>query len=129
MVTDQTPAEFEMAKASYATRRFVNANDWSLDAGRRRAPAATGRRSPRACGPRRARYQILPNGLANLGSSGATNVYDEHVGVTALAINEALATDFDGLLRIAPAVPPGWNAEGTSSCSTARRSTCRSRTA
>ena len=95
-VTDQTPAEFELAKASYATRRFVNANDWSLDA----VDAARLHNGPEVAARLRATtssYQILPNGLANLGSSGATNVYDEHSGVTALAINEALATDFDGL--------------------------------
>ena len=33
--------------------------------------------------------------------------------MTALAINESLATDYDGLLRIAPAMPGGWDAEGT----------------
>ena len=111
-VTDQTPAEFEMAKRSYATRRFVNANDWSLDA----IDAARLHNGPEVAARLRAttsQYQVFANGLANLGPTGATNVYDEHSGVTATAINEALATDFDGILRIAPAVPPGWNAEGT----------------
>ncbi|RKQ93334.1 concanavalin A-like lectin/glucanase superfamily protein [Solirubrobacter pauli] len=111
-VTDQTPAEFELAKASYATRRFVNANDWSLDA----VDAARLHNGPEVAARLRATtssYQIFSNGLANLGPTGATNTYDEHAGVTALAINEALATDFDGIVRIAPAVPPGWTAEGT----------------
>jgi hypothetical protein len=112
LVTDQTPAEFDLAKVTYANRRFVNANDWSYDpvdaarlgngvelAARLRATTSS--------------YQLYANGLANLGGGNLTNTYDEHVGVTALAINEALATDFDGLLRIAPAIPPGWNAEGT----------------
>ena len=112
VVTDQTPAEFELAKVSYANRRFVNANDWSLDpidAARLHNGAEVAARLRATTSS----YQVFANGLANLGPTGATNVYDEHSGVTATAINEALATDFDGLLRIAPAVPPGWNAEGT----------------
>ena len=112
LVTDQTPAEFELAKQSYATRRFVNANDWSLDP----VDAArlhNGARSRRACGPRRAATRSSRTASRTSARPAPTNTYDEHVGVTALAINEALATDFDGMLRIAPAVPPGWNAEGT----------------
>ena len=129
-VTDQTPAEFEMAKASYATRRFVNANDWSLDAGRRRAPAQRpgGRRAP--AGHDELAYQIFANGLANLGPSGATNVYDEHVRRHRAGDQRGAG---DGLRR-----PPAHRARrcrraGTprarSSCSTARRCTCRCRTA
>lgn len=113
VVTDQTPEEFELAKASYATRRFVNANDWSLDP----VDAARLHNGPEVAERLRATtnaYQLYSNGLAHIGTSGQlSKPYDEHSGVTALAINEALATDFDGILRIAPAVPPGWNAEGT----------------
>ena len=113
VVTDQTPAEFELAKASYATRRFVNANDWSLDP----VDAARLHNGAEVAARLRATtnsYQLYSNGLAHIGTSGQlSKPYDEHSGVTALAINEALATDFDGILRIAPAVPPGWNAEGT----------------
>ena len=59
-------------------------------------------------------FQRFSNGMADLGSGGTlTNTYDEQVGIVALTLNEALAQDFDGLVRIAPAVPPGWTAEGT----------------
>ena len=113
VVSDQTPAEFELAKASYATRRFVNANDWSLDP----VDAARLHNGAEVAARLRATtnsYQLYSNGLAHIGTSGQlSKPYDEHSGVTALAINEALATDFDGIVRIAPAVPPGWNAEGT----------------
>jgi alpha-L-fucosidase 2 len=39
--------------------------------------------------------------------------YIEQVGVVAAAIQEALVQDYDGLLRIAPAVPPGWDIDGS----------------
>ncbi|MGH9444823.1 MAG: hypothetical protein ACRD3O_03735, partial [Terriglobia bacterium] len=38
--------------------------------------------------------------------------YIEQVGVVALALQEALVQDYDGLLRIAPAVPAGWEVDG-----------------
>jgi hypothetical protein len=112
LVSDQTPAEFELSKTTYANRRFVNANDWTYD------PVQAARLDNGVEVAQRLRasvnsYQLYANGLSNLGAGNQTNVYDEQVGIVALALNEALAQDFDGLLRIAPAVPPGWNAEGT----------------
>jgi hypothetical protein len=35
------------------------------------------------------------------------------VGVLAAAINEAVATGFDGTIRLAPALPPNWSVSGT----------------
>ena len=56
-------------------------------------------------------YQKFVNGLANWG--GGSEFYIEQAGVTADALQEALVQDYDGLIRIAPAIPPGWNFEGT----------------
>jgi hypothetical protein len=39
--------------------------------------------------------------------------YVEQVGVVAAALQEALVQDYDGLIRIAPAVPLGWNFDGS----------------
>jgi hypothetical protein len=39
--------------------------------------------------------------------------YIEQSGVLTTALDEALATDYDGTLRIAPAWPAGWDVSGT----------------
>ena len=59
-------------------------------------------------------YQAYISGLANL-SSGTTGdePYIEQSSNVATALDEALATDYDGTLRIAPAWPSGWDAAGT----------------
>ena len=56
-------------------------------------------------------YQKFVNGLADWG--GGSEFYTEQAAVTADALQEALVQDYDGLIRIAPAIPPGWNFEGT----------------
>jgi hypothetical protein len=42
----------------------------------------------------------------------AGEFYVEQEGIVALALAEALVQDYDGLIRIAPAVPQEWNFEG-----------------
>jgi alpha-L-fucosidase 2 len=39
--------------------------------------------------------------------------YVEQSGVAAAALQEALVQDYDGLIRIAPATPPGWDFDGS----------------
>jgi alpha-L-fucosidase 2 len=57
-------------------------------------------------------YQVFPSGLASWG--GATKeFYIEQIGVVSDALSEALAQDYDGVIRIAPAVPPGWTMAGS----------------
>ena len=91
----------------------------------------TGRRSRRACGPRPARYQIIRQRAREPRlEHGATNAYDEHVRRHRAGDQRGAG---DGLRR-APADrargPARLERRGhRSSCSTARRSTCRSRTA
>jgi hypothetical protein len=111
LIGDTSPL-FNLAKATYPVRQFKNGNDWTydpVDAARLdmgSEVAATLKAATQS-------YQAFPNGLSAWQVSNLQEPYDEQAGVTALAINEALATDYDGLLRIAPAIPPGWNAEGT----------------
>jgi alpha-L-fucosidase 2 len=57
-------------------------------------------------------YQRFPNGLASWGG-GSGAFYVEQAAVTATALQEALVQDYDGVIRIAPAIPPGWNFAGT----------------
>jgi len=39
--------------------------------------------------------------------------YVEQTGVVADALEEALVQDYDGTIRIAPAIPPGWDFDGS----------------
>jgi alpha-L-fucosidase 2 len=57
-------------------------------------------------------YQGFANGLADwAGNKG--EFYMEQAAVTATALQESLVQDYDGLIRIAPATPPGWDFAGT----------------
>jgi alpha-L-fucosidase 2 len=56
------------------------------------------------------RYQTFPSGLASFMGS---EFYVEQIGVLADAIQAALVQDYDGLIRVAPAWPKDWNADGT----------------
>lgn len=57
-------------------------------------------------------YQGFVNGFANWGGDTG-EFYVEQSAVTATALQEALVQDYDGLIRIAPAIPPGWDFAGT----------------
>jgi hypothetical protein len=114
LIGDQGP-ETVVAQRTYAHRLFVNANDWSFDAvdaarlGLSDEVEASLTRSIQ-------NYQSFVNGLA-LWSGGTNNgtsdPYVEESGIVALAVNEAAVQDYDGLLRIAPALPKDWDAEGS----------------
>jgi hypothetical protein len=58
------------------------------------------------------RYQTYPSGLASF-STTTPEFYVEQIGVIADALQTALVQDYDDLLRIAPAWPKNWNAEGS----------------
>jgi hypothetical protein len=57
-------------------------------------------------------YQGYPNGLSNWGG-GSGEFYIEQSAIVALTLSEALVQDYDGVIRIAPAVPSGWTMAGT----------------
>ncbi|HWZ52398.1 MAG TPA: hypothetical protein VNW54_13135 [Granulicella sp.] len=56
------------------------------------------------------RYQSYPSGLASFAGS---EFYVEQAGVVADALQTALVQDYDGLVRITPAWPKDWDADGT----------------
>jgi alpha-L-fucosidase 2 len=56
------------------------------------------------------KYQSYPSGFADF---GGIPFYFEFDGVIADALQTALVQDYDGLLRIAPALPKDWDADGT----------------
>ncbi len=43
----------------------------------------------------------------------ATEFYVEQAGVVADALQECLVQDYGGVIRIAPAIPPGWDFDGS----------------
>jgi hypothetical protein len=103
-----------LAQRTYAHRMFVHSADWSFDA---LQAARLGLASEVATDLTTAtqNYQSFVNGLGLLSggtNSGTSEPYIEQAGVVAAAINEALAQDYDGLLRIAPAWPVGWDVAG-----------------
>lgn len=56
------------------------------------------------------KYQTYPSGLA---SFMGPEFYVEQIGVLTDAIQTAMVQDYDGLVRIAPAWPKDWDADGT----------------
>jgi hypothetical protein len=58
-------------------------------------------------------YQAYTNGLSAWQGTPQQNPYIEQSANVALALNESLVQDYDGLLRIAPALPAGWDADAT----------------
>jgi hypothetical protein len=114
LIGDRDP-DTALAQRTYAHRMFVNDSDWTFDA---LQAARLGLSSEVANDLTRAteQYQGFVNGLGLLSggkNDGSSEPYIEQAGVAAAAINEALVQDYDGLLRIAPAWPSGWDGRGT----------------
>ncbi|HEY2510266.1 MAG TPA: hypothetical protein VGI39_05400 [Polyangiaceae bacterium] len=104
-----------LARRTYQSRMFVNGADWSFDAVQA-ARLGLGDQVGPALTQSIQKYQSFANGLALLGggtNDGTSEPYVEQLGIVTLAVNEATAQDYDGLLRIAPALPKAWDAEGT----------------
>jgi hypothetical protein len=58
------------------------------------------------------KYQDSINGFANWDQQYG-EFYVELGGIVATSLQEALVQDYDGLIRIAPAIPPGWDFDGS----------------
>ncbi|WP_433890342.1 Ig-like domain-containing protein [Streptomyces sp. CA-111067] len=111
-VSDQDANLFSLEQRSYAHRPNKGGNDWSMDA----IDAA------RLQNPAEVRsnlisltegHQVYPNGFADLGNSLGYQPYIEQESGAATAVNEALAQDFDGIIRFAPAWPSDWDGAGS----------------
>jgi hypothetical protein len=102
-----------LADRTYNSRPNVNDADWSFDAvDAARLDMASQVQSDLTANTES--YQSYISGLANL-SSGTVGdePYIEQQSGVATALDEALATDYDGTLRFAPAWPSAWSASGT----------------
>jgi alpha-L-fucosidase 2 len=100
-----------VARRTYMHRPYPTNQDWSFDpiqAARLGLPDEVQRTLVKLTQT----YQKYPNGMASWGGSSG-EFYIEQDAVVATALQEALAQDFDGTIRIARGVPAGWKMEGT----------------
>ncbi len=110
LIGDSGPLS-DLAKRTFTDRLFVERNDWSLDSvDAARLGLADAVRTTLI--DQTERFQTRPSGLASFGPS-YPEPYAEQGAVAATALQDALVQDYDGLLRIAPAWPAGWDAAAT----------------
>ncbi|MGH3417735.1 MAG: glycosyl hydrolase family 95 catalytic domain-containing protein, partial [Actinocrinis sp.] len=101
-----------LADRTYNSRPNQNNPDWSFDA----VDAARLDMSSQVASDLNTNtqnYQSYISGLAALSGGVGDEPYIEQSSTVATAVNEALATDYDGTLRFAPAWPSGWDGSGT----------------
>ncbi|MFF7196915.1 hypothetical protein ACFZAM_24825 [Streptomyces sp. NPDC008079] len=112
LVTDDPGSLRDLAVRSYNHRAVTGGNDWSMDAIDAARLGLASEVAARLTSITQS-HQVYINGLADLGNTVGTEAYIEQASGVATALNEALVQDYDGLLRIAPAWPAGWDAAGT----------------
>ena len=104
---------FGIAQRTYALRPFAHAADWSLDP-IQAARLGLGGEVASAIVDLVQLYQVFANGMSALVPGAPDEFYIEQSAVVALALSEVLAVqDSDGLIRVAPAIPPGWTMAGS----------------
>jgi hypothetical protein len=110
LIGDSSPL-FALARRTYEHRLFSAVADWSFDpiqAARLEVGGEVGATLVKIT----ERSQHSVNGLANWDKQ-YREFYVEQVGVVADALQEAFVQDYDGVIRIAPAIPSGWDFEGS----------------
>lgn len=107
-ISDTGPL-FALALRTYANRPYKTTNDWSSDP-IQAARLGLSQEVSSTLLSLTQQFQKFPNGLAQF---FGPEFYGEQIGVVADALQEALVQDFDGLLRIAPAWPADWSADGS----------------
>ncbi|GAA4587764.1 hypothetical protein GCM10023194_37660 [Planotetraspora phitsanulokensis] len=111
-VSDQDANLFALEQRSYAHRPNKGGNDWTMDAihAARLQNAAEVRDNLISITQG---HQVYPNGFADLGNTVGYQPYIEQASGVATAVNEALAQDYDGIIRFAPAWPSDWDVSGS----------------
>ncbi len=112
VITDTSSLE-PLALRTYNARPVKGGNDWSLDAiDAARLDQASQVQSNLVSITES--HQVYISGMADIGNSvGSSESYIEQSAGIAAGVDEALVQDYDGLLRIAPAWPSGWDVSGT----------------
>lgn len=109
-IGDNSPST-TLAQRTWEQRPFHMAEDWSFDP-IQAARLGLGDEVKSTLIDLTKHYQVYPNGLASWGG-GSHEFYIEQSAVAAVALSEALVQDYDGVLRIAPAIPHDWDFDGT----------------
>jgi Glycosyl hydrolase family 95 catalytic domain len=110
LIGDQSPL-FALAKRTYEHRLFKEVADWSFDPIQAaRLGLGSDVRSTLTSITEKSQHTV--NGFANWDRQYG-EFYVEESGIVADALQEALVQDYDGLIRIAPAIPPGWDFDGS----------------
>jgi hypothetical protein len=110
LIGDSSP-QFALARRTYAHRPNVSVVDWSFDP-IQAARLGLGSEVATTLIATTEKFQGFPNGMAKWEAT-AKEFYVEQTGVVADALQEALVQDYDGVIRIAPAIPPGWDFDGS----------------
>ena len=112
VIGDNSGTLTALAQRSYNARQFKNNADWDYDAlYAARLDLASEVKGNLVDNVKK--YQLYPSGMAALFGTVGDEPYNEETGIIAASMNEALAQDYDGLLRIAPAWPSDWDGDGT----------------
>ena len=110
LIGDASPL-FALARRTYEHRLFRGVADWSFDP-IQAARLGLGSEVGSTLVTVTERSQHTVNGFANWDRSYG-EFYIEETGIVADALQEALVQDYDGVIRIAPAIPPGWDFDGS----------------
>jgi alpha-L-fucosidase 2 len=110
LIGDKSPL-FDLAKRTYQSRPYKGVADWSFDPVQA-ARLGLGDEVGAMLVEVTESSQHSINGLANWDRQFG-EFYVEQVGVVADALQEALVQDYDGLIRLAPAIPHGWDMDGS----------------
>jgi hypothetical protein len=111
LIGDNSGANTVLATRTFNHRKNVYIADWSFDSVQA-ARLGLSNDVANALLKTTEGSQAYINGMAAW-TVPSNEPYVEQSGVTTVAINEALVQDYDGLLRIAPAWPAGWDVAGT----------------
>ena len=120
LIGDTSPL-FELARRTYQHRLASWAGAWSFDS-IQAARLGMGDEVGAVLLKSTENSARCVNGFTGCDSKGSNGeappprsleFYVEQSGVTADALQEALVQDYDGLIRIAPAIPAGWDFDGS----------------
>jgi alpha-L-fucosidase 2 len=110
LIGDTSPF-FELARRTYTFRPFPTIADWSYDP-IQAARLGLGAEVEKTLIKLTETYQIYANGFAKW-ASDPDEFYVEQSAIVGDALQEALVQDYDGVIRIAPAVPADWDFDGS----------------
>ncbi|HEX4722524.1 MAG TPA: hypothetical protein VH333_08420 [Pseudonocardiaceae bacterium] len=112
-ITDNSGTLTTLADRTYTFRPNKNNPDWSFDAVDAARLDMPGEVAADLNSITQG-FQAYISGMANLFNGNVGDEpYLEQSSTVATTLDEALATDYDGTLRFAPALPAGWDAAGT----------------